>query len=201
MRNRECPEGTIWPPLDATPFARALGRDPPDRENRFMDPRIGAALIGVGGAAVGVIGIVISVYLTARRAQDHKRQELVASALSDYMTGVAKSTTARGLEAHASSVSDVGRKSDVLKEAVDVRLEAFEIAVQAKVRLLAFADSDLLERLAQWDRSPVAADPGQQRALLGVIDSVRHQLVGRNAASLREPARLGLMFGWPGEPE
>ncbi|MGO9793519.1 MAG: hypothetical protein ACLP8S_29560 [Solirubrobacteraceae bacterium] len=164
-----------------------------------MDPAIGAALIGLGAAAAGVSGIVIGVYLTARRAQDQKRQELVASALSDYMRAAAQSVTALALEEYARSLSDEARRETVAKEALDVRRRALETTAEAKVRLLTFADSDVLESLARWDRDAVAVDPHQQRALLAVVDSVRRQLVGSKAASVPEPDRLGLMFGWSDE--
>jgi hypothetical protein len=165
-----------------------------------VDPAIGAALIGLGAAAVGVGGIVTGVYLTAGRAQNQRRQQLVATALSDYMSGAARSVTAHNLEEYARSQSDETRREEVVKEALDIRLEAFETAAQAKVRLLAFADPDVVQSLAHWDRNAIAADPDQQRALLAVVDSVRRQLVGTKAASVPESDRLGLMFGWRDEP-
>jgi hypothetical protein len=161
-----------------------------------MDPAVGAALIGLAAAVIGVAGIVIGVSLTARGAQEQKRQELVASALSDYMNAAAQSISAHNLRCYAGSPSDETQQEAVVKEALDVRLRAFEIA-QAKVRLLAFADSDVLASLARWDRDAVAAKPEQQRELLAVVDSVRHQLVPPKVASVAEPDRMGLMFGWP----
>lgn len=108
---------------------------------------------------MGVTGIVAGVYITARRTQDQKRQELVASALSDYIMAAAKLVSAHKLNKFAQSLSDETRRHTVEKEALDAYRQSDEIAAQAKVRLLAFADSDVVENLASWDRDSSLADP------------------------------------------
>jgi hypothetical protein len=83
----------------------------------------------------------------------------------------------------------------IVKEALDLDLQACEIAAHAKTMLLTFADSDALHDLARWDKKPLAADPDQQRALLKVVDSIRRQ-IDTKADSVPELVGLGLMFGW-----
>jgi hypothetical protein len=54
-----------------------------------LAPEIGAALIGLAAALIGVIGIVLGVYLTAQRAGEQRRQELVVAAVSDSLKAAA----------------------------------------------------------------------------------------------------------------
>lgn len=160
-----------------------------------MNPQIAAALIAVGGAAIGVAGVVVSVFVAADRTRKQKRGELAASAMSDYVKAVAQSVTVRRLREYAASLSDGEGKEQVTKEALNVHLQAQETAVHAKVMLLAFADSEALRCLARWDRNPAAGDPGQQHALREVVDGIRRQ-IDTKADSVPESIGLGLMFDW-----
>ncbi len=103
-----------------------------------MNPQIGAALIAVGGAVIGALGVVAAVYVTAARARSQKRGELAASAMSEYMNAAAKSVTAGALREYGSSLSDEGRREQVVKEALDAELEAREIGAHAKAVLPCF---------------------------------------------------------------
>ncbi|HEV3045983.1 MAG TPA: hypothetical protein VGY13_01355 [Solirubrobacteraceae bacterium] len=161
-----------------------------------MNPQIAAALIAVGGAVIGVAGVVGSVLVAAKRTRKQKRGELAASAMSDYVKALAQSAAARGLKKYAASLSNGKDKERIVKEALDVERQSQEIGAHAKAMLLAFADSDTLLSLARWDRNPDADDIGQQPLLLEVINGVRLQ-IDTDADSVPESIGLGLMFGWP----
>jgi hypothetical protein len=161
-----------------------------------MNPQIGAALIVVLGTVIGAALVFRGVYVAAGQARSQKRGELAAAALSDYMKAVAESATASQRHTLAESLPDGDRRKKVLEEADDMQRHALEVAAHAKTGLLAFADVDALHDLASWDKQPVTDDRDQQRALLKVLNGIRHQL-DTNAGPAHETIGLGLMFGWP----
>jgi hypothetical protein len=159
-----------------------------------MNPQIGAALIAVGGALIGAIGVIAGVYLTVRGARRQKRGELAAAALSDYMKALAASATASERRIVAGSLPDGDHRRRILEEADRMQRDALEVARHAKTVLLAFADVDALHDLARWDTNATAADPAQQRVLLEVLNSIRRQ-IDADADPVPESVGLGLMFG------
>ncbi len=88
-----------------------------------MNPQIAAVLIAVGGAAIGVAGVVVSVFVAADRTRKQKRGELAASAMSDYVKAVAQSVTVRRLREYAASLSDGEGKEQVTKERLDIQID------------------------------------------------------------------------------
>lgn len=161
-----------------------------------MNPQIGAALIAVGGAVISVGGIVVGVLIAAGRTRKQKRGELAAAAMSDYVKAAAQSVTVRRLHDYAASLSNADAKEHVMKEALDIDLQARAAAVHAKTMLLAFADSDALGDLASWDKNAVGEDPEQQRALLKAVNGIRRQ-IDTKADNVHEPIGLSLVFGQP----
>jgi len=181
----------VLAPIQATWAAVAPhGHDVP------MNPQIGAALIAVGGALIGAIAVIGAVYVTVRAGRKQKRRELAAAALSDYMKGAAELANASKLRATAKRSPDTDDAKQLIKDADQMEGHGLEVVTHAKTVLLAFADLEALHDLARWDRKPDTNDPHQQRALLKVLNGVRHQ-IDTKAGTVDESIGIGLMFGWP----
>jgi hypothetical protein len=161
-----------------------------------MDPAIGAALIGLAAAAIGVGGLVFGVHITAERARKEHRWELAVAALTDYMRGTAKTSTADRLQNELlPQYDDDALKLRVSEAAQDLIAEGFELQAESKVRLLAFADEDLLSQLAAWERDGSTGDPKTYGLFVAVVKSLRRgSSVG---GEFHDPDARGLLFGWP----
>lgn len=112
------------------------------------------------------------------------------------MMAAAKSVTAKVVRDYASTIADDARREQVEKDALDIDLKVIEIGAQAKARLLAFAERNVLESFSQWDQKPVGNSLDQQRALLRAFNTVRGELGSEN---IPEALGAGLLFGWRSE--
>jgi hypothetical protein len=62
-----------------------------------MASEIGATLIGLGAAAIGVIGIVVDVYLTAKAHPGPAETGVVAAVIGDYLKAAAGTAVCCGV--------------------------------------------------------------------------------------------------------
>jgi hypothetical protein len=142
-----------------------------------MAPEIGAALIGVGGVGLSVIGVLVSVRLTRRGNQElearRHRSEVVAAALADVFAAMAES-----------SFGD--------------QRQAMLLFAHAKARLVTYAPGEVVDAVLAFDRAGASGtNPAGQRAITALA---RH---AREAAGVEEGIpdedALELLFGSPSE--
>ncbi|MDD5087278.1 MAG: hypothetical protein PHI18_00570 [bacterium] len=131
-----------------------------------MDTQVLIIVISVLGPVVGfLVGTLMQAVFAQKMERQKRNAELIASAFSDFVEGIARA------------------KFAVQSEDLSEQLEALSLQTEAKVKLCVYGSPSVVQALASLERTSMKmSDPNAANALISVCRTVRNEVYKKKHA-------------------